>query len=73
MKAYIPNKTEFDYPEEMEKILDYLNKWGDLNISAKEVEKLYRYYSEDVWCAGWIEVHDHILPDFANWLSKVEV
>lgn len=73
MKAYIPNKSEYDYPEEMEKILDYLNKWGNLNISAKEVEGLYREYSEEVWCEGWIEVHDHILPDFAEWLSEVEV
>lgn len=73
MKAYIKNKSKFDYPEEMEKILDYLNKWGNLNISAKEVEELYREYSEEVWCAGWIEVHDHILPSFADWLSEVEV
>ena len=73
MKAYIKNKSEYDYPEEMEKILDYLNKWGNLQISGKEVERLYREYSEEVWSAGWIEVHDHILPDFAEWLSEVEI
>ena len=73
MKAYIKNKSNFDYPDEMEKILTYLEKYGELNISAKEVERLYGEYSEIVWCAGWIAVRDYILPDFANWLSEVEV
>lgn len=73
MKAYIKNKSDFDYPEEMEKILAYLEKYGTLNISPKEVELKYSEYSEDRWCASWIAVRDHILPDFANWLSEVEV
>ena len=73
MKAYVKNKSFFDYPDEMEKILTYLEKYGKLNIRAKEVERLYVKYSEEVWCAGWMTVDVHILSEFADWLSEVEV
>lgn len=73
MKAYIQNKSEFDYPEDMERILAYLERYGTLNISHREVEILYRKYSEDSWCAGWVEATDNKIASFAKWLSEVEV
>lgn len=73
MKAYIQNEREFDYPEDMERILAYLEKHGTLNISHGEVERLYRKYSEDTWCAGWVEATDRKIAGFAQWLSEVEV
>lgn len=73
MKAYIQNKSEFSYPEDMERILAYLEKHGTLNISHREVERLYREYSEDSWCAGWVEATDHKIAGFAKWLSEIEV
>lgn len=73
MKAFEFNESIFDYPDEMEKILNYLNDNGKLNISPKRVEELYRAYSDDVWCAGWMSVSYEILVSFAEWLSEIEV
>lgn len=56
MKAYEPNKTQFQFWVDMEMILNYLNANGKLNITPKRVEELYEAYSEDVWCAGWMGV-----------------
>ena len=73
MRAYIPNnESEFEFPEDMERILNYLNANGKLMVNARAVEEFYEGYSEDRWCAGWISVNDDRLEDFANWLSRVE-
>lgn len=74
MRVYIPNnESEFEFPEDMEKILNYLNANGKLTISAHAVEDYYEGYSGVRWCAGWMAVNDDILEDFAKWLSKCEV
>ena len=74
MRAYIPNcENNYEFPEDMERILDYLNANGQLNIKPQRVEELYEAYSEDVWCAGWIIVTDERLESFAEWLSEIEV
>ena len=73
MKAYIPNYSGCMYPNEMRKILNYLNANGTLTVDERKLETLYEYYSEDRWCAGWMCVNDDILEDFAEWLSEVEV
>ena len=53
MRAYIPNcENDYRFPEDMERILNYLNANGQLNIKPQRVEELYEAYSEDVWCAG---------------------
>ena len=73
MKAYIQNKSKFDYPEDMERILAYLERYGTLNISHREVERKYMEYCENYWCAGWLEATDNKVAGFAKWLSEVEV
>lgn len=74
MRAYIPNYNEdYIYPDEMEKILNYLNANGKLLISGHVVESHYEDYSDEVWCAQWMSINDEILEDFAEWLSKKEV
>ena len=73
MKAFEFNYGIFDYPEEMDKILNYLNNKGKLNISPKRVEELYYAYSDEAWSAQWISVNDERLISFAEWLSEVEV
>ena len=74
MRAYIPNKkSEFEFPEDMEKILNYLNTNGKLMVDERRVESLYEGYSEDRWCAGWIAVNEDRLEEFAEWLSNIEV
>lgn len=74
MRAYIPNaESEFEFPEDMEKILNYLNANGKLMVDERRVESLYEAYSEDRWCAGWIAVNEDRLEEFAEWLSNIEV
>ena len=74
MKAYEYKQFEnYDYPQEMETILDYLHKNGKLNISVKEVERQYRIFSHEQFSAGWMEIDDNLLSAFANYLSGVDI
>jgi hypothetical protein len=73
MKAYIKNKTyNFDYPADMEKILQYLNTHGKLQVSDATVERLYRDFS-DTRCAGWLGPDEDTLEAFADWLEDIDV
>ena len=73
MKVYVEYGYDFDYPDDMEVIMGYLATHGMLNADAKEVEKLYREYSEDSWCAGWMNVDENILENFADWLEEKNI
>lgn len=76
MKIFTLNSREYDdfeYPEDMKQILSYLNKVGEIHVSNKTIEKLYRDYSDDIWCAGWMEIDSNILFEFANWLAEKDV
>lgn len=66
--------NEFDYPDDMEKILNYLNEVGRVNpcVSSKTIEKLYKEFSGQ-WEATWLLLDDKTLEDFAKWLSEKEV
>lgn len=73
MKAYIKNSVNnFDHPEDMRKILEYLNKNGKLNVSNKVVENLYREFS-DRYAAGWLCIDEELLEEFADYISKVDI
>ena len=74
MRAYTPfDRSEFRYPEDMRKILAYLNEHGILQIQPNTVEELYGDFSESVYCAGWMGVDDRMLEEFADWLSEYEI
>lgn len=77
MKAYTPyeeaGEMAYSYPEQMEKILDFLNANGQLNVADATVECLYREFSEDRYCAGWMIVDENLLAEFAEWLSNYDV
>lgn len=68
-------KPEFDYefPEDMKLILDYLNKHGEVCISNSGIEKLYSKFSEEVYWAGWMKVNERILKEFENWLVNYDL
>ena len=74
MKAYIPNKKEgFMFPEDMELLLSYLNEHGKLMIEPPTLEKMYEGFSDDRYCAQWMDINEDILEEFAEWLSEIEV
>lgn len=72
MKVYERFYTDFRYPEDMMKILKYLNERGQIFVSAKTIESLYEDFSERA-CAGWLCVNDDTLADFEEWLNDVEL
>lgn len=67
------NSDNFTYPDEMKRILDYLDKHGTLFVSGATVEKLYYEFSEDRYCASWLCVDDRVLAEFADWLNKYDI
>ena len=74
MKAYTKrDECTFDYPDEMAKILEYLEAHGTLHDSARTVQSLYRDYSCERWSAGWIGVNDEILEEFADYLAEIDI
>lgn len=74
MKVYTKHdECTFDYPEEMDQILKYLEAHGTLLVSARAVQSLYRDYSCERWAAGWIGVNEERLEEFADWLAEIEI
>ena len=61
---------KFQFPEDMKIINDYLSELGTINCSGEQLEKLYETYSEEVWCAGWMECSPLVLSKFAEWLNE---
>lgn len=73
-RAYIPHEEilPFRYPDEMEKILEYLNERGTLQVTDKEVEALYFEFSDERY-ASWLDANTDNLEQFADWLARKEV
>lgn len=74
-KAFVPKDGVMmcDYPEDMQHILSYLESRGTLNVSVLELEKLYRDFSEECYCAGWMMIDDEVLLAFMRWLTACDV
>lgn len=74
MKVYKKyESSNFTYPDEMKRILDYLNEHGTLFVSGSTIEKLYYEFSEDKYCASWLCVDDNVLAEFADWLEERDI
>ena len=64
--------NKFAYPEDMEKILTYLQENGDILVSPTCIEELYFKYSDECAC-HWKIVTEDTLENFAQWLDDYEV
>ena len=64
---------DFDYPDDMKRILDYLNEHGTLLVKPLTIEKLYYDFSEDRYYANWMSVNDNVLEEFADWLDELDI
>lgn len=74
MKVYERNESaDFTYPDEMIKILDYLNKHGKILAKPSTIESLYYDFSDERYWASWICVDEHILEEFEEWLTEVDI
>lgn len=74
MKAYVKKHEPepFLYPDEMGKILTYLDANGILQVPAEQVEGYYMMFSEE-HCAGWLIVNDGVLAEFADYLAGIDI
>lgn len=73
MKVYIRNEErQYEYPEDMDKILTYLNNHGRVLVRGSTIESLYRDFSDDVYCAGWMGVNEQMLEEFEDWLADYD-
>lgn len=72
---------DFLYPEDMKKIILYLENIGTINVEHDVLEKLYQKFSEE-HAASWLStdtiLYDgdeelYVLEEFANWLENQEV
>lgn len=74
MKVYIKKASAcYDYPEDMAAILSYLTQNGTLLCTEETVERLYRDFSDEKYCAGWMGVDEELLEEFANWLDEIDI
>ena len=74
MRVYEKHSSQdFDYPDEMKRILDYLNEHGTILVKPLTVEKLYYEFSEDRYCARLLRVDDNLLEEFSNWLDNYDI
>ena len=60
------------YPEDLKRIRSYLEKIGTLNCTDKKLDSLWCKFSEEEYCAGWLNPHDDLLEHFADWLEEYE-
>lgn len=72
MKVYERNEDCFTYPDDMKRILDYLNERGKVNVNNSTIESLYYDFSDERYCASWMSVNEDILAEFERWLTNVE-
>lgn len=74
MKVYERNETDnFTYPDEMKRILDYLNEHGKILARPSTIESLYYDFSDERYCASWMCVDEQILEAFENWLTGIDI
>ena len=74
MRVYEKHSSQdFDYADEMKRILDYLNEHGTVLVKPLTVDKLYYECSEDRYCARWLRVDDNVLEEFSNLLDNYDI
>lgn len=70
MRVYERNpELEYAYPEDMKRILDYLNERGKILVKELVIERLYSDFSHEVYSASWMSVSESSLERFEDWLA----
>jgi len=58
------------YPEDCQKIWDYLNDIGKPNFSRSSLESLWEDFSDIKYDAGFLGPDADNMEEFARWLSE---
>lgn len=67
----LKKEIEFNHPNDMKKIIEYLETVGTIHCTHKKLESLWYDFSE-TYSAGWLNPDDELLSDFATWLDDYE-
>jgi hypothetical protein len=71
MKVYRRyNQNKFYHQKDMELILDYLNKHGEILVDESAIEDLYCDFSYEKYRASWMIVDEKMLEDWLNDYSQ---
>ena len=73
MKVYERNCSKFTYPDQMVRILKYLNEHGSILVNESTIEDLYSEFSSRKYDAGWMRVSEQMLAEFEEWLSELDI
>lgn len=74
MKVYERNEClDFAYPDDMKRILDYLNTHGKILVKPSTIESLYYDFSDERYSASWLYVDEQILEEFEDWLTEKDI
>lgn len=65
-KDYVFNET---YPEDLDYIWEYLNKYGFPLFHRNKLEKMWRHFSDEKYSAGFMTPNDDIIQEFIDWLE----
>ena len=60
----------FAYKEDMNLILDYLIRHGEILVDEYTIESLYYDFSWEKYSAGWMSVDEQRLEEFEEWLNN---
>lgn len=68
-RLYSRRKPErYAYPNELEIIMGYLKKHGDIKCTRKEIEQAYFRFSAEHF-EPWLPISDSTLAEFEEWLD----
>lgn len=69
MGRYFEKYDSVEYPVEVLYILGRLNKHGKFNGNLHTLNKLWRIFSEENYCAGFLNPDETYIKEFADWLD----
>lgn len=60
------------YPEDCQFIWDTLNSLGTVYFQRSQLERLWRGFSDEVYCAGFMIPNRETVEKFGEWLLELE-
>lgn len=61
-----------EYREYLEEIMRELGRYGYFKGSIETLNQLWRIFSEECYCAGFMTPDDETISEFADWLDNYE-
>lgn len=58
------------YPDDLNRIREYLEDSGELKATDREIDEYYRDFSDSLYSASWLVVNENILEQFSCWLEE---